>query len=462
MERVVTAGPELASAPATMRASTLAERSVVQVEPRARPAWQASWRPVREDLLLLGYHLAVALVLAAVRYPAWRIAVLLLAGALPRLHHHLLSRAPGTRRYVSKHCVNTGPEQVAFWAVVGQLSLLVATVTATAVTGGLGSPLLLTVVAPYAAAASLVGDRRETRGLLGFTAAAVAALALLPPAWTGPGLAPGAHRLLVVVSVVGAGALLSPAFAILRVKRAELARAREELASDALARAQSLEQIGAKVAHELKNPLTGVKALVQLGLRNPAEAASHERLVIVEREVGRMQEVLQNYLTFTRPLQGVRPARVELGALVSDALLVLSARADEARIRLYTQGDATLDADPRLLREALLNLVANAIEATPPGGEVVVDVRPAGDEVELVVRDTGRGMAPETLRRLGTPFFTTRDDGTGLGVVLARSVIAQHGGALSYDSQPGAGTRVTVSLPRAVTGRCDGARTARG
>src|SRR6266568_2934694 len=266
---------------------------------------------------------------------------------------------------------------------------------------------------------------------------------------------------LAALSVLGVGALLAPVHAIARSKRKELARWRKEMASDALMRAQNLEQIGSKLAHELKNPLTGVKALVQLGLRNPFEAASRERLEVVDREVTRMQEILRNYLSFTRPLQQVTPRRIAVGPIVSDTLMVLSARADDARVRLFAQGDAEVEADPLRLKEALLNLVANAIEATPAGGQVVVEVQAAGDRAEIVVRDTGRGMPPETLRRVGTPFFTTRDDGTGLGVVLARSVIAQHGGALRYDSEPGKGTLVSFTLPL-VTGEVDGERAARG
>jgi signal transduction histidine kinase len=283
----------------------------------------------------------------------------------------------------------------------------------------------------------------------------------MPPGVTGPEVSPSVRGLLTAVSILGIGALLAPVHATARRKRDELARAREEIATDALARAESLEQVGSKVAHELKNPLTGVKALVQLGLRNPAEAASRERLEVVDREVSRMQEILQNYLSFTRPLQAAQPRRVELGPIVSDALLVLSARADEARVRLYAAGDAAIEADPRRLKEALLNLVANAIEATPPGGEVVVEVRPAGEDAEIVIRDTGRGMPAETLGRIGTPFFTTREEGTGLGVVLARSVIAQHGGSLRYDSEPGRGTSVSVLLPRAPAGGRDAAGAAR-
>ena len=90
-----------------------------------------------------------------------------------------------------------------------------------------------------------------------------------------------------------------------------------------------------------------------------------------------------------------------------------------------------------------------------------MDVRPSNDDIEIVIRDTGRGMPAETLRRIGTPFFTTRDDGTGLGVVLARSVIAQHGGSLRYDSEPGSGTRVRVTLPRVATGARDAPRSCR-
>jgi two-component system, NtrC family, sensor histidine kinase HydH len=126
---------------------------------------------------------------------------------------------------------------------------------------------------------------------------------------------------------------------------------------------------------------------------------------------------------------------------------VLSARADAARVRLSSRGDALVEGDRRRLEEALLNLVANAIEATPPGGEVAVEVRSCADQVEILVRDTGRGIPPEALPRLGTPFFTTREEGTGLGVALARSVIGLHGGSLRYESEPGKGTTVTARLP---------------
>jgi signal transduction histidine kinase len=450
MERVLNSGPELAEHPLAMNAPPNAPCLGASARSTgAAPARIGATAPNVASLFPLAYHLAVATVLATVGFPGWRIGVLLLAGALQKLNCATM------RAHAPRLCVNAGAAQMARFAVLSQTSLLLTTGASSAVTGGIESPLLPTLLCAYFAAVAGAGDRRETRFLLGATALVACALAALPRTFTGPELGSTVHGILAAVGVVGVGALLSPVLAGMRRKHDELTRAREEIASDALNRARSLEQIGAKVAHELKNPLTGVKALVQLGLRNPAEAPSRERLEVVEKEVTRMQEILQNYLSFTRPLQTVTPTRVELGPLVSDTLLVLSARADDARVRLFARGDATVDADPRRIKEALLNLVANAIEATPPGGEVVVEVALVGDEAEIVVRDTGRGMPAETLRRIGTPFFTTRVDGTGLGVVLARSVISQHGGSLRYESEPGKGTRVRVALPRVASGARD-------
>jgi signal transduction histidine kinase len=456
MVRVFAAGPELAERPLGMLGPTPTQP--VRSAPPCGvelSGWESRRWPQGEDLYALAYYAVVVAALAAVGHPPWRVAAVALAAAVQQ------AGVRACRRRDVRQCVNADFDRIAHFVVVGQASFFATTFVTAAVTGGIRSPLLLPVIGAYFAAVSVVGDRRATRLLLFATALLTAVLAILPPAVTGPALTGPVYALLAVVGVLGVAALLAPVNAETRRKRDQVVRARAEMAADALARAQSLEQVGAKVAHELKNPLTGVKALVQLGLRSPAEAASHERLEVVEREVTRMQEILQNYLSFTRPLQAARPRRVALGPLVSDTLVVLSARADEARVRLYALGDASVEADPGRLKEALMNLVANAIEATPPGGEVVVEVKPAGDSAEISIRDTGRGMPAETLGRIGTPFFTTREDGTGLGVVLARSVIAQHGGSLRYDSEPGRGTSVSVTLPRAAKGTFDGAGAAR-
>jgi len=209
------------------------------------------------------------------------------------------------------------------------------------------------------------------------------------------------------------------------------------------------EKLGLEVLHDLKSPLAGARALVQLGLRNPREAASHPRLSAVEREIERVLQILKVHLSSASspPFGGADPIRVELGPLVSGVLRALKARAEEAGVRLSSQGDATVEAHPDQLEGALLNLVANGIEATPPGGTVSVEVSRTAEEIRIAVRDTGRGMDGDDLRRLGTAFFTTRAEGTGLGVMLAGSAIALHGGTLRYESEPGRGTTARATIP---------------
>ncbi len=444
MERVLASGPELAMPSGTMDVprAVPSTHALPPEDPAVRLGGPV--RSVRrDDLFPLAFHLVVLAALAASAYPGWRIGLVALAGVAAQV-----GTAVRRRKVEARTCLNGDVERGAWRVVVNQTHQLASSGLAVAVTGGAGSPLLVTLLAAWITATAVVGDRLQTRALLGATAALVVLLGLLPAAVVGPPLPGGVHALLTAAAVAGTGALLVPVHALLWRKQADLRRFHGEVAADALTRTERLEQIGSRLAHELKNPLTGVKALVQLGLRSDAEAASHERLALVDREVLRMQEILQNYLSFTRPLQGLAPRRVRLGPLVSDTLLVLAARADDAHVRLYAQGDATIEADPSRLKEALLNLVANAIEATPPGGEVAVEVAPRCEATDIVVRDTGRGMPAETLRRIGTPFFTTREGGTGLGVVLARSVVAEHGGSMCYESEPGKGTRVQVTLPR--------------
>jgi len=163
-----------------------------------------------------------------------------------------------------------------------------------------------------------------------------------------------------------------------------------------------------------------------------------------------METILNEYLSFSRPLEDLRPETLDLAALSRDVVNVLAGRADQAGVTLSIEGGATrAQGDPRRLKEALINLVANAIEATPTGGAVMLRVHNGGNDVVVEVEDTGRGIAPDDLKRLGTSFFTTRPNGTGLGVVLAQGVITQHGGSLAYASTVGHGTTATIKLPTA-------------
>jgi signal transduction histidine kinase len=166
------------------------------------------------------------------------------------------------------------------------------------------------------------------------------------------------------------------------------------------------------------------------------------------REVARMEGIMRDYLSFSRPLEDLRLASVDLATVADNVVALLEGRAAASGVTIERKGRSVMLAgDGRRLEEAVLNLAANALEATPRGGRVYLEIDRQEACSVLRVRDTGRGMTAAVLEKLGTPFFTTRPEGTGLGVVLARSVITQHGGQLEWKSTPGAGTTATVVFP---------------
>lgn len=319
-------------------------------------------------------------------------------------------------------------------------------------TGGLFSPLLPVLLAGVVAGFHVFGRSAASGAVLLSTVGLVLALALVPRAAFGPRVEAPYDVVLMAWSLLNAMVILrGVAFYVADAHRRTdeaLGRVREDLLATTAERAKSLEAIGSRVAHELKNPLASIKALVRLVKKDAGHAQAAERLDVVESEVTRMERILRDYLSFSRPLEDLKPQPVELGVLADDVLAALEGRASAAGVELArSPTTTTVVGDPRRLKEALLNLVGNAVEATPAGGSVDVSVREHDGGARIVVRDTGRGMSAADLARLGTPFFTTREGGTGLGVVLARSVVTQHGGTLDYASEPGKGTTAIVQLP---------------
>jgi signal transduction histidine kinase len=328
-------------------------------------------------------------------------------------------------------------------------------VTTTALTGGVHSPFVPTLALPAIVSLLFFGPIPASRWLALGNGLLIVAMIALPESVTGFALAATPYTI---------GLLLALGWSVLLLHQVagKLARAasrasesyaclREERVSDAEAQLRRLQSVGAKVAHELKNPLAAIKGLCQLVARTPESERTQERLAVVASEISRMETILHEYLSFARPLEELKPQPTDLTAIARDVIDVLAGRADQAGVELAIDGPAApVRGDARRLKEALINLVANAIEATPHGGRVVLRVGSTGTgAVTLAVEDTGRGIAPEDLERLGTSFFTTRANGTGLGVVLAQGVITQHGGTLAYESAVGQGTTALISLPAA-------------
>jgi signal transduction histidine kinase len=228
----------------------------------------------------------------------------------------------------------------------------------------------------------------------------------------------------------------------------ELDRLRADMLQEAERRAVSVEHLGAQVAHEVKNPLAAARGLVQLVERNVEAEQDIRRLAVVVTEIDRALAVLQDYLSFARPLSDLKLAAVPLLALLEDVVGVLEARAHEKGVSLRISGEnLEVFADRQRLRDAVLNLALNAVTALPEGGKVELSVARAHARARLTIADDGPGMSAELLQRLGQPFASGTAGGTGLGVMLAESVTRQHGGELRFESAPGLGARAMLELP---------------
>jgi len=321
-----------------------------------------------------------------------------------------------------------------------------------ALTGGLRSPTVPGLLLPSVISLLFFGPHAVARWIAFASGLLIVAMGLLPQELVGPTMPAGHYALALAIGLCWNLFLLH--MMVGKMTRAaskaghSMACLREERLSDAEAQLRRLQSVGAKVAHELKNPLASIKGLCQLVARTPESERTQERLAVVASEISRMETILNEYLSFSRPLEDLRPETLDVSAIARDVLDVLAGRADQAGVTLSLDGGMTaVHGDARRLKEALINLVANAIEATPNGGTVALRLRNGSNAVVLEVRDSGRGIAPEDLDRIGTSFFTTRPNGTGLGVVLAQGVINQHGGTLTYKSTLGHGTTATITLP---------------
>ena len=216
-------------------------------------------------------------------------------------------------------------------------------------------------------------------------------------------------------------------------------------------RLSSLGMLAAEVAHEVRNPLAVIRMLWHTALRGlPTSETQQKDLNLIESKLAQMNGILDRVLNLARS------ADPEIGAvdgtdLMEEVTLLTRTKLSTARIRVTKKvpprGKAMIRGDRPQLEQAVLNLVLNAVEAMPKGGELKLGVQPREQNVFLTVQDSGRGMPKEIAERLYEPFLSRRPGGTGLGMALVRRTVEAHGGTLRVDSQPGKGTQVEIRLP---------------
>lgn len=242
---------------------------------------------------------------------------------------------------------------------------------------------------------------------------------------------------------------------------ARLRAAREEIETyhrGRLARAERLANLGelaASLAHEIKNPLAGIGGAVQVMAQELApNDPRREILLEVLSQVRRLDKTVRDLLAFARPTDPDRRP-CDMHAVLDRTLLLLAENPEAKRLRIlrqYRPDLPTLQADPRQLSQVFLNLLLNAAQAMPEGGQVRLgtDLRGGGEgpgTVVVEVADSGPGV-PEPLRaELFTPFVTTKPRGTGLGLAVSRRIVEDHGGTIEVESPPGDGATFRVLLP---------------
>lgn len=209
-------------------------------------------------------------------------------------------------------------------------------------------------------------------------------------------------------------------------------------------RLAEIGQMTAAIAHEIRNPLTGIRSAAQMIRQD--HAMVDEFIPLIEEEALKLNRLCEEFLEFARPI----PMDLNSTTL-ADAILpvvkLIKPCFDEKGIQYHeslSTNQPTLQLDVRRVGQVVHNLLRNACEATPSGGSVRLEI----DADEFRVIDTGSGISQEAQERLFSPFFTTKSDGTGLGLCTSRKIIDAHGGTISVTSEPGHGTTFTVILGR--------------
>jgi signal transduction histidine kinase len=400
--------------------------------------------------LIVPFHVLVIGVLAARGFPKERLAIQIGAAFMQLFCFACTDKARGGK--------------VRGFLLLGGVTILVTIAN----TGGLASPLILSLVPFFTGVAmnpELENKRRYfvAKFLVVFALMAWFSHSYAPPAPLATTLpfasteyltiafASAAMSLLAVYSI---GKGITAAYETISL---ELAERREELCDENEGRTRALEGIAARLAHEVKNPLAAIKGLSTHMARSlQSEGSSEnakmkERLTIVAAEAERLQEIVDGFLSFSRGLDDLTVAPTKPYDIARELSLLLETRAADAGVTIEVRGsrELSLDADSKKLRQALLNLVLNAMQASSKGSTVTLEIAKSCADGAAVLRvmDRGAGMTPDILDRIRKPYYTTKEGGSGLGIAIARGIIEQHGGTLRFESTSGRGTTAIVLLP---------------
>jgi two-component system, sporulation sensor kinase E len=208
-------------------------------------------------------------------------------------------------------------------------------------------------------------------------------------------------------------------------------------------------ELAAGIAHEIRNPMTALKGFIQLLEDGVATQENEMYFSVIKTELTRIESIINEFLLLAKP-QAVQYVKRDIRQIMNDTIELLYAQAvlqNVQIIKMFTEDMPTIYCEPNQLKQVFINIIKNAIEALEDGGEIAVSIEYKQDYFHIAIRDNGRGMGKEILARIGEPFYTTKEKGTGLGLLVSYQIIEEHQGKVTVESEPGVGTTFHLVLP---------------
>ncbi len=216
-------------------------------------------------------------------------------------------------------------------------------------------------------------------------------------------------------------------------------------------RLAAISRVSSGVAHEVKNPLNAILLHVEVAKAKLARGDMDviPQMEIISSEILRLDRVVKTFLDFTRPVE-LRLETVPLRRLLDEVLELAKPQADASHIRVIVAQDAEgigVRIDRDLLKQAMLNIVVNAMQAMPEGGELRFESLASEEAAEIRISDTGAGIPPELRDKIFRLYFTTKKEGSGIGLAMTFRIVQLHDGTIDFTSEPGKGTTFSIRLP---------------
>ncbi|AYV65830.1 MULTISPECIES: PAS domain S-box protein [Niallia] len=208
-------------------------------------------------------------------------------------------------------------------------------------------------------------------------------------------------------------------------------------------------ELAAGIAHEIRNPMTALKGFIQLLEDGVASKENDMYFSVIKTELTRIESIINEFLLLAKP-QAVQYVKRDIRQIMNDTIELLYAQAvlqNVQIIKMYAEDMPIIYCEPNQMKQVFINIIKNAIEALEDGGEIAVSIECKQDYFQIAIRDNGRGMGKEILARIGEPFYTTKEKGTGLGLLVSYQIIEEHQGKVTVESELGVGTTFYIVLP---------------